>query len=207
MENKTMEGLREDFFEIAHQIALGINTNFSAIPLWQFIEQNFVSKAIHESQLSELKAENEKLKIELNNMDQLQNEIGQWQDIVFPDGSTITILNHLKKEIIELDDEVKINHIQNIGKEMADCQHLLFGIAHKLQTSLYSETRKKFEINKLRKWGKPNSDGVVEHIRNEPSCRKCKHVSKDPHTIPCVLCTHNAIKEIFIRSYYQPKEK
>ena len=60
---------------------------------------------------------------------------------------------------------------QNVLFEFADAYMLLldsawhFGISIK---TLLEYTQKKLEINKKRKWGKPDKNGVIEHI-NPPN--------------------------------------
>ena len=98
-----------------------------------------------------------------NRMELLQLEIGDWQDATFPKSTALSTLSHLAKEVLELNYAMLAG--EPVAEELADCQHLLFGIANKCGLNLYEETIKKFEINKKRKWGKPDADGVVEHIR------------------------------------------
>ena len=43
---------------------------------------------------------------------------------------------------------------------------LILHFAHKMGFSLRDAIRQKFEVNKGRKWGTPDKDGVVEHIRS-----------------------------------------
>ncbi len=95
-------------------------------------------------------------------MGKLQLKIDDWQEKTFPHATALSKMSHLTKEIIELNKSL-INR-DGIGSELADCQHLLFGIASKCGLNLEEETRKKFEINKQRRWGKPDKNGVVEHI-------------------------------------------
>ena len=96
---------------------------------------------------------------------QLQDEIAIWSDATFGSGRPADIpLNHLAKEIQELivspEDRM----------EYADCLILLLdafrltgGSAEELINTCYE----KMEINRKRKWGKPDKNGVVEHIRHE----------------------------------------
>lgn len=56
----------------------------------------------------------------------------------------------------------------NVYEEFADCFMLLLDSAsHFPMTTdtLIAQTQKKLEINKKRKWGKPDINGVVEHIK------------------------------------------
>lgn len=95
----------------------------------------------------------------LNFLDALQKEIGDWGNKTFPQSSPRSVLAHFKKESNELiTDETAV--------EAADCAMLLLHFAHKMGFSLHAQIRQKFEINKGRKWGLPDADGVVEHVRS-----------------------------------------
>jgi len=112
----------------------------------------------------------EKVEKENDSMGKLQLEIADWQDKTFPEANALSKMSHLAKEVIELNkallhDTEMIHKEDLIADELADCQHLLFGIASKCGISQYGITRNKFEINKKRIWGKPDSNGVVEHIK------------------------------------------
>ena len=71
------------------------------------------------------------------------------------------IVHHLKKEVQEL--------LDTDGDEMefADCMMLLLDAA-KVKgicgSKVLALTEQKLEINKKRTWGKPDENGVVEHI-------------------------------------------
>lgn len=98
-------------------------------------------------------------------MEKLQLEIGDWQEQTFPDSTISSVLSHLAKEIIELSDAVKEGNTEKIKEELADCQHLIFGAGNKVGVNVYESTIEKFGINKKREWGKPDKNGVVEHLR------------------------------------------
>jgi len=66
---------------------------------------------------------------------------------------------HLKREIEELDED------PTDGEEMADCFILLLNLAEMAGVDLMSEARRKMEINRNRKWGKPDSEGVCHHVK------------------------------------------
>lgn len=94
----------------------------------------------------------------------LWDDITEWQDKQFPTSTVETKLKHLKKEVGELLDSPR-DHM-----EYADCFLLLIGAARKAGLDLgavISTIREKLEINKKRKWGKPNKDGFTEHIKEE----------------------------------------
>jgi len=116
----------------------------------------------------------------------IQDEIKKWSDENF--GSHRTgkpIAHHLKKEIDELIEAIDSFHKDRpYGKdkktlellrerrkrvtfELADCMMLLLDIASHEQITfklLMITVQEKLEINKKRKWGEPDENGVVEHI-------------------------------------------
>lgn len=117
----------------------------------------------------------------------LMNDISQWSDSTFGVAQrNPAIVYHLKKEVNELiealdktyaygvDESVGAGEfgrqIERTQYEYADCFMLLldsashFGLSAKHLADL---SREKLEINKKRKWGKPDKNGVIEHIKGE----------------------------------------
>lgn len=88
-----------------------------------------------------------------------QTLVGKWARKTFPKATKESWVKHLEKEVKELQDD-------HTPEEAADCLILLLGYAHINNFDLMEEAQKKMEINKRRKWGKPDSDGVVEHVRD-----------------------------------------
>lgn len=108
------------------------------------------------------------------------DEITQWQKATFPKATPISKLIHLAGE--EPEGEIKelmfaINdesHVIDNAKrravlmEFADCFFLLFGAAAAYGLNydgIVSAIQAKYEINKKRSWGKPDVNGVVNHIK------------------------------------------
>ncbi len=95
---------------------------------------------------------------------QLQNEIANWSDATFGAKRPATRpLNHLAKEIRELIEAPEDR------MEYADCLILLldaYRMAGGSADDLIEACYQKLEINKEREWGKPDENGVVEHIRS-----------------------------------------
>ena len=89
--------------------------------------------------------------------DDLQFAIGTWGNETFPSATPDSIVVHLGREVVELSES-------HAPEEGADCLLLLFHHAHKCGYDLLAEARKKFEINRDRKWGKADEHGVVEHV-------------------------------------------
>jgi len=100
----------------------------------------------------------------MSNLDftQFQKTHGEWSDKTFGIREPKAPLHHLKKEVQEV-----IEQPYDIT-EYADCLLLLMDsarIAGFNMDDLYFVAMKKFHINQSREWGKPDENGVVEHIR------------------------------------------
>lgn len=117
---------------------------------------------------------------EINTFQKLMDSQRQWSDNTFDSGNfsaerSVAISHHLQKESRELT-EATVNCLQDpteenfcrLTEEVADCQLLLLDIAAHMGFDvnvILCASRSKHEINKSRKWGKPDVNGVVEHIR------------------------------------------
>lgn len=125
----------------------------------------------------------------MNELQTLMNDISEWSDATFGDGErNPAIVYHLKKEVDELiealhksnalgaDNSVGVGEfkrqLNKTEMEFADCFMLLLDSAHHFSLSaeqLINLAREKLGVNKARKWGKPDDNGVVEHIRDVAS--------------------------------------
>jgi len=96
-------------------------------------------------------------------------EITAWQKKTFGQATAFSKIEHLKQEIEELLYDLRKNApSNNVKMEFADCFFLLFGAAAAYGLSyknICDAIQDKFEINKARKWGKPDANGVVNHIK------------------------------------------
>jgi len=92
-------------------------------------------------------------------------EITEWQDSVFTEATPLSAATHLQREVRELIFDLTNANPKSARLEAADCFFLLIGVAHLSGIDLEEALAEKMVINKARKWGKPDSDGVVEHIR------------------------------------------
>lgn len=95
-------------------------------------------------------------------LDRFQAAVGGWQDATFPRKTRRSIVAHLKEEVGELEQS-------HAREEVADCFLLLLGYAHHCGFSLYDAAAGKFAVNKARKWGKPDPNGVVHHVKERRS--------------------------------------
>lgn len=103
------------------------------------------------------------------------NYITAWQKETFPQANELSKAHHLLQEVQELIQEIQdedhtidFEKRRNVHMEYADCFLLLFGSAAAYGMS-YNDILKaidaKMKINKARKWGKPDDNGVVNHIK------------------------------------------
>lgn len=95
------------------------------------------------------------------------NEIVEWQKETFGNAKPLSKIAHLAQELQELVDDLK-SGASDVRLEYADCFLLLFGSAAANGMSyenICQAIQEKFEINKSRKWGDPDEDGVVNHVQ------------------------------------------
>ena len=93
---------------------------------------------------------------------EFQKQHGEWSDNTFGCRNPLAPLHHLKKEVQEV-----IEQPYDI-KEYADCFLLLMDSARISgfnMDDLYFASLDKFAENKIRTWGKPDENGVCEHVR------------------------------------------
>lgn len=113
----------------------------------------------------------------------LQTELGIWADKTFGEGKPIPTAKHLIKEAKELVEalenfercqslEEEWNYASTnmkICDEFADCFLLILDCARRYGVNtelLIKLSVAKLAICKTRKWGEPDQDGVVEHIKD-----------------------------------------
>lgn len=120
----------------------------------------------------------------MKDLQKLMDDIREWSAATFGEGQrTIPILHHLIKEVPEAIEAVKeVENITLKGRfEFADCMMLLLDAAnHYGMTAddLIRFTNFKLDVNRQRKWGKPDENGVIEHLQEpemkEYTCKICK---------------------------------
>lgn len=122
--------------------------------------------------------------MKVEHLQQLMDEITNWSDSQFGTGDrTLGIINHLKEEVDELHESATLvykNLITNLDflmgrdyvdktvEEFADCFMLLLDAAAHFGLNadkLVQATLLKLEVNKNRKWGEIEDNGVVHHIK------------------------------------------
>ena len=97
----------------------------------------------------------------------LFKEVTDWQKETFKEIKTLPLLKHLSDEVDETYGAV-LFHILDKHLEFADCFILLMGAA-KADGMTYEDIcnaiSEKLEINKKRVWGEPDSNGVINHVK------------------------------------------
>ena len=120
-------------------------------------------------------------------LQKLMTDISEWSNKTFGDGQrNPAIVYHLKKEVNELiavfEGNPRNAHRQ-LWFEYADCLMLLLDSAlHAGFTArdLIDATREKLEINKTRKWGKPDENGVIEHVEQpQPTAEGAEEIDDE----------------------------
>lgn len=86
-------------------------------------------------------------------------EVGEWGAETFPVSTDHAKLKHLEKELAEL------KAAPASGEEMADMVMILSHLAYAHGIDLMAEIGKKLEVCRARRWGQPDADGVIEHVR------------------------------------------
>lgn len=104
-------------------------------------------------------------------LDRFQQDVGAWAEQTFTRATDSSIMAHLGREFKELRDLVARSECDiaistdHIAEETADCFLLLLHLAHRCGFSLIDAADEKFTANRLRQWGQPDTEGVVEHLR------------------------------------------
>jgi hypothetical protein len=119
----------------------------------------------HEDALALNNASDEPRAVPKRSLDWLEGAALAWQSVTFPHRTQHSIATHLRKEARELvgtDDEPATEFPPD---EMADVFLLLVALAKECGVDLAHAVAAKLEENYARTWGKPDADGVVEHVR------------------------------------------
>lgn len=101
-------------------------------------------------------------------------EIVQWQKETFGQATALSKMHHLGQEFKELIDALlDEDHLIDTSKrratrmEFADCFILLIGAAASdgmTYDDIHKSIEEKMRINRNRKWGNPDKNGVVNHV-------------------------------------------
>ena len=123
--------------------------------------------------------------------------IKKWQNETFPDGNALAQAHHLKEEVEELIEAIESENIEHTFKELADCQILVAGISANLGLNHEAHdenVNQKMAINILRVWGKPDKNGVINHVKDAD-----KYVLNSTHGVDLIEAKTAKPNEDFIR--------
>ena len=93
--------------------------------------------------------------------------ITEWQKSVFTQATPVSQAKHLEREAEELRKDLETGNPER-RLEFADCLFLLFGAAvadGMTYQDLCNALTEKLELNKARKWQKPDKNGIVFHVK------------------------------------------
>jgi hypothetical protein len=97
-------------------------------------------------------------------LDELAMQALAWQAVTFTERTCSSIAAHLRREVRELVGTDEEPAIAYQPWEMADVFLLLVALANECGTDLAQAVHEKLQVNRSRTWGKPDADGVVEHV-------------------------------------------
>lgn len=92
---------------------------------------------------------------------EMQNDIFDFSEKTFGKGTVKGKITHLSEELDEVLADPTDRH------EWADCMILLLGAARCAgldMDDIYQAMQEKMDINRKRKWGFPDENGIVHHV-------------------------------------------
>lgn len=100
-------------------------------------------------------------------LDKFQRDVAAWASETFPGSTVEAKLRHLAKEVRELEAKAGRSDVARaaVAEECADIILILLHFAEAQTFSIADALLWKFEVCKRRRWGPPDAEGVVEHVR------------------------------------------
>lgn len=106
-------------------------------------------------------------------LDTVCAEIRAWQAETFTQPSLSGAVAHLSKEMAEIEAALggagTHEGRAHMAEELGDGVFLILQAMTILGADPATVLEHKLAKNKARRWGKPDADGVVEHVRDEPA--------------------------------------
>lgn len=96
----------------------------------------------------------------MSSLSGFQKEVREWAAETFPEVQTEAVVNKLKCEVLELAERHK-------PAEAGDCFIILLQLAHRGGYDLLEEAKKKMEVNRGRRWGRPDGNGCIQHLEEK----------------------------------------
>lgn len=105
-------------------------------------------------------------------MTELQQEVTEWAEATFPGSTVQAKILHLWEELEEAFERANSKADYKTCEEIADAGLITLHLASSLGVELpaatprfAAEVRNKLDICKTRKWGAPDENGVVRHVK------------------------------------------
>lgn len=154
-------------------VAEEVNFTTGEIISWEYLNTiaQCCIQALQENSI--LAAAEARAREENQTLDSLAAEIREWQDATFPTATAASAAKHLLSEAHELVAQ------PTDPEEMADIFLLVIAVANKAGVNLAEAAAAKLAKNKARKWGKPNADGYVEHVKDDDAARAALRSAKE----------------------------
>lgn len=93
-----------------------------------------------------------------------QTTVGEWREQTFPNATVASILSHLEEEIQELIEAARRGDMPAVTEEAADCQLLLWHLAHYGRFSLRNAALQKFLAVRDQQW-EPAPGGYWKRVK------------------------------------------
>ena len=102
-------------------------------------------------------------------LDSVSRDVVAWANATFPQSSLGGKITHLEREVRELREAATTAWSpppERLAEELADVFMILAHTAAFVGVDLARAVAEKLAICKTRKWGNPDADGIVEHVRD-----------------------------------------
>lgn len=143
-----------------------------------------------------------------NSLDNLIKNISSWQKHQFNNGEThvehiLPMMHHLKEETDELitatQQFLQTGNSENLKTEISDAFILLLGSIDLLginEKELLKIVHNKMEVNRNRRWSKPNKNGVCNHLENVNTNEIPKTKPKTIETGDLITCVNDTLQPL-----------
>lgn len=84
--------------------------------------------------------------------ERFQQSVGEWSARTFPGSGPGVAMSHLREEIGELDEALKLGYAPDISAEIADCYLLLCVLSHQLDINMRAAAARKYAEISQAEW-------------------------------------------------------
>jgi len=144
-------------------------------------------------------------------LQQFMDDVHKWADEIFgKERTTLAPLYHLKKEVDEAILAVKNESRDAVRIELADCFILILNATSKYGLTfenLFITAQNKMEANKKRQWGKPDKNGVVEHLKEDKEIEQGEEKMKKYLNKPLTEKERKIAHNTWLESQFEDTDK